>query len=327
MKLNISYPLNGSQKCIEVDDDKKIAHFMDRHMGTEIEGDFLGDNFKGYLFKITGGNDKDGFPMRQGVKVKGRVRLLLDKNQKTYRPRRNGERKRKSVRGCIVSHDICVLALSIIKKGPTEIEGLTNVSLPRRLGPKRVSYIRKLFGLTVKDGSTLVRKNAIRRTWTTAAGKNRQKAPKVQRLVTSARLRRKKIYKALKKSRWETSRQKHAEYDKLLKDTKKRHDDEAKRKVEEAHKKVEKPVEKPATGKGAPSKGTAATGKAATQATKTTAASKTAPTKVVEQPKKGGAKEQAAPKKTETKPATQPTKTAQPQKTQAAAGKDQKAKK
>lgn len=39
-------------------------------MGQEVEADQLGDEFKGYVFKITGGNDKDGFPMRQGVMVK-----------------------------------------------------------------------------------------------------------------------------------------------------------------------------------------------------------------------------------------------------------------
>jgi small subunit ribosomal protein S6e len=33
-------------------------------MAHEIEGDGLGDDYKGYIFKITGGNDKDGFPMR-----------------------------------------------------------------------------------------------------------------------------------------------------------------------------------------------------------------------------------------------------------------------
>lgn len=46
-------------------------------MAEEIQGDLLGDEFKGYVFKITGGNDKDGFPMRQGVLVNKRVRLLL----------------------------------------------------------------------------------------------------------------------------------------------------------------------------------------------------------------------------------------------------------
>jgi hypothetical protein len=50
-----------------------------------------------------GGNDKQGFPMKQGVLTPQRVRLLLSKGQSCYRERRDGERKRKSVRGCIVS--------------------------------------------------------------------------------------------------------------------------------------------------------------------------------------------------------------------------------
>jgi len=41
----------------------------------------------------------------------------LDKNQKCYRARRTGERRRSSIRGCIVGHDIAVLSLSISKKG------------------------------------------------------------------------------------------------------------------------------------------------------------------------------------------------------------------
>jgi len=37
----------------------------------------------------------------------------MAKGHKTYRPRRAGERKRKSVRGCIVGADIAILNLSI----------------------------------------------------------------------------------------------------------------------------------------------------------------------------------------------------------------------
>lgn len=50
-------------------------------MGQEISGEVLGDEYKGYIFKITGGNDKQGFPMKQGVLVNGRVRMLLKKSK------------------------------------------------------------------------------------------------------------------------------------------------------------------------------------------------------------------------------------------------------
>lgn len=38
--------------------------------------------FKGYVFKIMGGCDKQGFPMKQGVLTAGRVRLLLHRGKK-----------------------------------------------------------------------------------------------------------------------------------------------------------------------------------------------------------------------------------------------------
>merc|ERR1712032_1100708 len=120
-------------------------------MSRDVEGDSLGDEFKGYIFKIAGGNDKQGFPMKQGVLVNHRVRLLFKKGMSCYRERRKGCRKRKSVRGCIVGPDIAVLALVVVKKGEQEIPGLTDDSLPRRLGPKRASNIRKLFNLEKKD--------------------------------------------------------------------------------------------------------------------------------------------------------------------------------
>lgn len=72
---------------------------------------------QGYVVRISGGNDKQGFPMKQGVLTTGRVRLLLSKGHSCYRPRRTGERKRKSVRGCIVDANLSVLNLVIVKKG------------------------------------------------------------------------------------------------------------------------------------------------------------------------------------------------------------------
>ena len=34
--------------------------FYDKRISAEVEGDALGDDFKGYIFKISGGNDKEG---------------------------------------------------------------------------------------------------------------------------------------------------------------------------------------------------------------------------------------------------------------------------
>lgn len=91
--------------------------FYEKRIGTEVEVDILGDEWKGYVLKISGGNDKQGFPMKQGVLSAVRVRLLLSKGHSCYRPRRDGERKRKSVRGCIVDANLSVLSLVIVKKG------------------------------------------------------------------------------------------------------------------------------------------------------------------------------------------------------------------
>jgi hypothetical protein len=54
--------------------------------------------------------------MKQGVLTNTRVRLLLRDGLSCYRARRAGERKRKSVRGCIVGADLAVLNLVVIKK-------------------------------------------------------------------------------------------------------------------------------------------------------------------------------------------------------------------
>lgn len=66
-----------------------------------------------------GGQDKQGFPMKQGVLVPGRVRVLMAPGDSCFRGhgRRKGERRRKSVRGCIVSPDLSVLNLVVVKKG------------------------------------------------------------------------------------------------------------------------------------------------------------------------------------------------------------------
>jgi small subunit ribosomal protein S6e len=100
---------------------------IDKKIGNEVEGNVINEIFEGYLFKITGGFDKDGFAMKNGILSQARRRILLQKGSKNFRFKRgyhrDGVRKRKLVRGCIVSADIKVLNLKITKNGPKPIPG------------------------------------------------------------------------------------------------------------------------------------------------------------------------------------------------------------
>jgi len=203
MKINIAYPSSGTQKIIEIDDDKKTSNLNEKRMGQEFEASFLGDEFKGYIFRITGGQDKQGFPMKQGVMANSRVRLLLSRGTVGFRAfrGRNGERRRKSVRGCIIANDIALLNVVIVQKGESDIAGVTDTQLPRRLGPKRASKIRKLFALGKEDD---VRKFVIKRQLPQKEGKKAKvKAPKIQRLVTPVALQRRRRKKSALKNRRE----------------------------------------------------------------------------------------------------------------------------
>merc|ERR1712019_324162 len=114
--------------------------------------------------------------------------------------------------------NLSVLNLVILKKGEQEIPGLTDRLVPRRLGPKRVGKIRKLFNLTKEDDVTqyIIRKPVATPEGKPEPKKPKTKAPKIQRLVTPQRLQRKRHAMALKRARANSAKQEAAVYAKLL---------------------------------------------------------------------------------------------------------------
>jgi len=111
-KINISDPETGKTKPVELEP-PRFRPFIGLRIGDTIDGSVVG--MPGYVLKITGGTDKDGFPMRPDVHGGVKVRLLLS-GPPGFRPRRKGERRRKTVRGNVITEDIIQVNCILLRK-------------------------------------------------------------------------------------------------------------------------------------------------------------------------------------------------------------------
>lgn len=96
---------------------KKIdnpAVFMGRKIGEDVELGLMG--LDGFTGKITGGSDKEGFPMKGDLAGAGRKRIYVTVDRK------KGSRKKITRRGNIVTSDISQLNLKIVKEGSKKLE-------------------------------------------------------------------------------------------------------------------------------------------------------------------------------------------------------------
>ncbi|MEM7825303.1 MAG: 30S ribosomal protein S6e [Candidatus Aenigmatarchaeota archaeon] len=110
------------RKCYQIEvDQSKALGLIGKKIGEEFNGEIIG--LKGYTLKITGGTDKDGFPMHPKVKGMGKRRVLLSSTP-CFHPTKRGERRRKTVRGDTISEYITQINCKIVKKGEKSIEEL-----------------------------------------------------------------------------------------------------------------------------------------------------------------------------------------------------------
>jgi small subunit ribosomal protein S6e len=112
----------GTKKSFQLEiDQNKALSLVGKKIGEEFEGEIIG--LPGYKLKITGGTDRDGFPMHPSVPGMGRKRILLS-SPPGFRPKKKGQRKRKMVRGNVISEDIAQINCKIVKKGEKPLEDL-----------------------------------------------------------------------------------------------------------------------------------------------------------------------------------------------------------
>lgn len=95
-----------------------------KKIGDEVDGIFV--SLPGYKLQITGGTDKNGFPMRTDLPGTVKRRLLLSGGV-GFRSDEKGKRKKKSVRGNIISQDIVQINMNITRHGAKPIQELLSL--------------------------------------------------------------------------------------------------------------------------------------------------------------------------------------------------------
>ena len=97
--------------------EKEVDALLNKRLSERVEGDSIG--FPGYEFEITGGSDKQGFPMRRDLPGTRRARPILTKS---VGMRKKNVRERKTVRGNTISEETIQVNLKITKEGPKKLE-------------------------------------------------------------------------------------------------------------------------------------------------------------------------------------------------------------
>ena len=111
-KIIVGDSETGKSQSLEVEGTRAVP-LVGRRLGEVIDGSVVG--MGGYKLQITGGSDKDGFPMRPNVHGGVRASVILSEGV-GFHPPRQGERKRKTIRGNIVTEEIVQINMKIVEK-------------------------------------------------------------------------------------------------------------------------------------------------------------------------------------------------------------------
>ncbi|MCD6216206.1 MAG: 30S ribosomal protein S6e, partial [Candidatus Aenigmarchaeota archaeon] len=111
-------------------DQKEAASIIGMKIGDKFNAGFIG--LEGYELRITGGSDRDGFPMRRDIAGTQRKRIILTKGigfrgkKKTKKGFKQikGMRKKKMIRGNQIDKDIAQINCVVVKEGTTPLDNL-----------------------------------------------------------------------------------------------------------------------------------------------------------------------------------------------------------
>jgi small subunit ribosomal protein S6e len=117
-KIIVSDPQTGKSQVVELEGSRAVP-LISRRLGETIDGSVIGQG--GHKLRITGGCDKDGFPMRPDIHGGVRTNTILSGGV-GFHPKREGERRRKTIRGNVITEEIAQINMTIMEKPQKKTE-------------------------------------------------------------------------------------------------------------------------------------------------------------------------------------------------------------
>jgi len=120
-KVIVSDPQSGTSKVVELEE-ARAAPFIGRRLGETLDGSAV--DLPAHTVQILGGSDKDGVPMRGNVHGGVRRRVVLSGGA-GFISKNSGERKRKTVRGNVITDEIVQINMKIVERPAKPAEAKT----------------------------------------------------------------------------------------------------------------------------------------------------------------------------------------------------------
>ena len=130
-KIIISDPETGKARFTEVEGNRAVP-LIGKKTGEIVNGSVVGT--PGHKLQITGGSDKDGFPIRPNVHGGVRIKVILSEGV-GFHSHRKGERRRKTLRGNVITEDIVQINMKIVEK-PKKAKGVKKAKVKAKTPEK-----------------------------------------------------------------------------------------------------------------------------------------------------------------------------------------------
>ena len=117
-KVIVSDPQAGTSKIVELEE-ARAAPLIGRRVGETMDGSVV--DLPAHTVQILGGSDKDGVPMRGNVHGGVRRRVVLSGGA-GFNAKNKGERKRKTVRGNVITDEIAQINLKITERPASAVK-------------------------------------------------------------------------------------------------------------------------------------------------------------------------------------------------------------